>query len=332
MGFGSPEGPRVSDFEERKVEGGIERRVEPREPSEVTHVKLSIFRHGDKEKPKEGQSADRVLLSEKGRGEAMEAADPDRNVRQSLSFGSTKERSRQTAAFRMTGHESDITGDESLEALETKFDTALKEEGYGIGKKIGTDSRLDFELDPSSEYGKALYAAFSEGRYLRFLIDESDALAKETGDTENSTYSSQASGIADLVLKYVDVSQNWDRLYRADHAPEKENPKGYTETLERLLGTHQGIGESFLAEVIKRTEGEERRDAFVESLGNQGFGDVEGFELDISRREGGEPIIRITFNKEYRKDGEDKSFSFDRDVSSDIIEEISQMDRRWPEN
>ena len=310
------------------MEGGIERRVELWEPSEVTHVKLSIFRHGDKEKPKEGQSADRVLLSEKGRAQATDASDPDRNVRQSLSFGSVKERSRQTAAFRMAGHESDITGDESLEALETKFDTALKEEGYGMGKKIGTDSRLDFELDPSSEYGKALYAAFSEGRYLRFLIDESDALAKAVGDTENSTYSSQASGIADLVLKYVNVSRNWDRIYRKDHTPEKENPKGYTETLERLLGTHQGIGESFLAEVIKRTEGEERRDTFVESLGNQGFGDVEGFELDISRREGEDPEIRITFNKDYEKDGESKSFSFDREVPTDMIEEIAQMDRR----
>lgn len=330
-----------------KIEGGVEETIERQEPSEVTHVKLSIFRHGDKLKPEEGQSADRVLLSEKGRGEAMDAADPDRDVRQSLSYGSTKERSRQTAAFKMAGHELEITGDESLEELEAKFDESLQKESIErnptlesaynkeenplevVGKKIGTDPRLDFELDTKTEYGKALHDSVKKDRYLSFLVEESDKLAKETGDTQQSTYSSMASGVADLIVKYAKVSQNWDRLYRADHAPEKENPKGYEDTLERLMGSHQGIGEAFLCEVMKRTEGEDTRDAFVESLNNKGFGDVEGFDLDISMREGGEPVIRITFSKEYQKDGETRSFSFDREVPSDILEEIAQMDRRW---
>ncbi|MEI6650108.1 MAG: hypothetical protein WCL23_01590 [Candidatus Moraniibacteriota bacterium] len=303
-----------------------------------SRTRLSFFRHGDKAKPAEGQTADSVLLSEKGRGEAVAASNPETNVRQSIAFGSTKPRAEQTAAFKMAGSEDAITGDETLDELKAKFDAALAQEavdagvvsqealdnGFELnGKKTGVDSRLDFALDMKGEYGTAMVKSIGEKRYLSFLIEQSDALAEQLGNTTDSRYSDFVSNIAEVLVKYAKVEKNWDQLVAQDAfrvASGKES-KGYTETLERFFGSHQGIGESFLAKLIETTKGVEERNAFVESLGNVGFGDVEGFTVDIMTVPGeDEPVVNIAFTKEYVKaDGTASTFVFNEDVPLQTI-------------
>jgi len=260
-----------------------------------------------KERHDETDADYQVALSSEGRKFMKEKSFPNANINQAIAFGSPRIRTQEAAAISMTGSQDEITGDETFDVLKNKIDRDLK-----IGSKIGIDARLNIHDDPKSPLGKAIYEAFYRGESTKFLIEESDKFAKETGDTTHSNYSYKAGRVAQIIEKYLKIAPSWNKLV-------ENKDKKYNDTLERYLSTHQGICESFLAKVIEKTEGIEEKNKFITSIGSQGFDYAEGFDIEIKINNTDDPIIEVKFKKDL-KDG--SGYSFKNKISRSLIEEI----------
>ena len=238
----------------------IESPVSPEKKERGSKVTLHFFRHGEqlKDPSKTNQAFE---LTEKGREQAIKKSDTisgERNLRQTVAFGSPRKRAQQTAAFAMVGKNKfdDITGTESLEELKIKFDKDIK-----VGSKIGVDPRLDFYLNKDTPFGREAYEAnFTNYNYLQFLVNRSDRLAIQYNDQKASTYSRQAGAVAEIVKKYITVSHRWNELVESG---KYQDPK-----LERFLGSHGGVTESFLLKVIEKIKGVEERDRLIALISN----------------------------------------------------------------
>jgi broad specificity phosphatase PhoE len=264
------------------------------EPS--SRINLSFLRHGEKE-PGKGD----VSITEKGKQQAKEAGlrfrkEPD--VARTVGFGSPRIRTQETAAWLMSAGRDDITGNESVEELKAKLD-----EGLMIGKKIGIEPKLDAIVT-----GGEGQAALREGRYLRFLIED-----------RPKNFSRNAARIAEIVKKYYQVAPRWDRIVQKETDEDKR-------TLERILVTHQGLSEAFLAKLIEKTKGEDERKRFVEALDNQGFNETEGFQVEIDNIPGKEPQIRIRYKRE--ENGKIR-FEFDENVPPKMINQIIEEGEKF---
>lgn len=271
----------------------------------TSKIRLNFLRHGEKEINEE-KTDQEIELTLKGRKQALgksEGAD----ISQSIAFGSPRNRAQQTAGFVMGGGLEEVTGDEGLDQLRAKLDKELK-----IGSKIGVHKKLDFEIDLTTEFGKKAGESFGSGRWLKFLVEESDALAQDLGDVGAETYKKYASHVAKIVKKHLIGANRWDKLVQ-------DESKNYKDTLKRLFVTHQGVAESFLARVIEKTKGKVERDVFVQSLNNQGFDFTEGFEIKIETINGQRQEVRISFKKE--KDGK-ILYKYDEIVPSEVIDSL----------
>lgn len=276
-------------------------------------IVLKIFRHGDKEKyvppgvNKDNMTKEdidkEIRLTEKGRKQALERSETE-DISQAVAFGSQRKRAQETAGLVMSGKLAEITGHETLEQLKEKLDKDL-----AVGSKVGTDLRLDFEAPPS-EYRKKMMDAAGKEEFLKFIVEDSDALAEKLNDKDALTYKKVSGDIAALVEKYISIAPKWDRLVR-------DKNKNYKDELKRFLGTHMGISETFLAKVIEETKGKTERDVFVAALGNQGFDFVEGYDIEI--RSNGEVNQKVHISYKKEKDGK-TVFKFDEDVPKEIIE------------
>ena len=271
----------------------------------TSRIELHFVRHGEKENDKT-KPDEMIELTETGRGQARSKAHDD-DITQSVSFGSPRVRTQQTAGLMMSGGLDGITGDESLEELRAKLNKDL-----AIGSKMAVEKRLNFNLDLSKEYVKKAMEASERNEWLKFLVEQSDDLVTSLDDAESDSYSRIAGRIAEIVKKYLDIAPRFDKLAQ-------DEKKNVEDTLKRFLGTHQGIGESFLAKVIEKTKGISMRDAFVSALGNQGFGYAEGFDVQVETVDGKKQTVRISFKKE--KDGQ-TLFEFNELVPKELIEEM----------
>ena len=268
-----------------------------------SQIDLRFFRHDEKENDK-SKSDEEIRLTPAGREHAKAQAE-EVNLAQSVAFGSPRKRTQETAGLVMAGAQDEITGKESLEDLKEKIDSEV-----GYGSKINVDQRLNFILDANNEYVKQATEAFKAGELIKFLVEKSDQLAKETGDDRSSTYSSMAASIAQIIKKYMGVAPRWDELV-------KDESKKYESKLERFFGTHQSIQESFLAKVLELTKGEEARNEFIQVVKNKGFDYAEGFEVEILTKNGSvEPVVHIKYKK--------GDFEIDEDVSIELINQIAE--------
>ena len=144
--------------------------------------------------------------------------------------------------------------------------------------------------------------------------------AGELGDFINTTFTSQAAAVAEVIRKYVTVSQAWHGLVN-DPAKKFDGP------LERFMGTHQSVPESFIAKVIELTRGVEERDAFVAALGNAGFGFAEEADIEIVRKHADEPpVIRLRYSKE-GKDGA-PPYRLDEEIPLGLLATLEEQNRQ----
>lgn len=259
---------------------------------EMPRVVLHFMRHSIKEKAPEKSDVD-ILLSEAGRELAVKKFDHPVDMRFAHAVGSPRIRTYETAVVAATKSTTMDPGD------------------IGIGK-VRVSEALDFVVNESDEYGRRLYEAFEAGKYLSFLLNESDALAREKRDTSSSTYSRMAANIAGIIYRNFEVASRGARQLEKSNSESKKND------FRRILATHGGIQESFLLKVVEKTKGIEDRDRLLSLMGGNGFDFIEGFDAILSKENDGEKI-RITYKK-----GE---YVFDEIVSPDIIREILEEGR-----
>jgi hypothetical protein len=273
-----------------------------------SRIVLSIFRHSDKEKALPGQADTEVLLTGKGRDIALERSSlfklPDSSLQQAVAFGSPRKRTQETAALVMGGTET-FSGEETLDQLQQKID-----QGKKFGSKLSVDHRLDFTLD-KSPYGDELMKSFKEGRFIDFLVHESDERATELGDAKSTTYSRQAAKVAEVVKKYIEIAPRFDALVQ---------DKKYEKNMQRFMGTHQSVGEAFLAKVIEKTQGKDARDAFVKEI-EPGFGFVEGFKIEIQNVPG-KAVPEVAVHFERPAEGVKEGIALSERVPVSLLNEI----------
>jgi broad specificity phosphatase PhoE len=287
------------------MENGIESvPVNPEKMEREAKIVLHFLRHGQKGK---GPDDYKVRLTPEGRAQAVESAEKV-NLKQVMAFGSGRERAQETATLVMAGAEDEITGEETFEELKEKVN-----KGIGYGSKVLGDKRLDFTVDDKTPLGAEEMKAYFAGQYLEFVVQNSDKRAEELGDQTNSTYGRMAGGIAEIVEKYIKVADRWHELVN-------DEKKQYEEMMERFLGSHGGVTESFLLKVVEKTKGVAERDKLLTVIGNQ-FDFLEGFDVEVVKGAKDEkPSVRVKYEKKDTKGGE--PYKFDEVVPIEVIEEI----------
>lgn len=257
--------------------------IEELKPAKIA---LHFFRHSIKESNDVTLPNDEMVkLSQAGKDLAIEKSFDDVNLSQAVAFGSPRIRTQETAMLMMSGQEDGIDGTETIEELKEKLNKDLK-----VGSKIGVDERLNFTDSNDTPVGRAMNDAYSRGEYVKFMVQESDKLAKETDDESGANYSAKAAQVAKIIEKYISIAPRWQKLV-------SDESKNYTDTLERYMGTHASIGEAFLAKVIEVTEGLEARNDFINKYPN-GFTYLQGFEVEILKNNEENIPVKILFETE----------------------------------
>ena len=276
-----------------------------------TKIILEFMRHGEKESDKT-KSDEEVRLTEKGRMMAKEKGeeiDPQKEV--ALAWGSPKKRTQETAFRAMLP---DIDPNASLEEIEE----IIKEE-QKFGRKLIVDERLGFDLN--GPMGQEMFAAFKEGKYLQYLINESDKRAIELGDDTSSSYLRYAGNISEIINRYAKIGDNFNRIASKDGKYEE-----FGNQLERYLATHQGVAEGFVAKILEETQGPEKRDEFISSVGS-GFKETEGIHLEIQNN-GNHQEITIT----YQINGNKETITVSRDLIENIIKDREDFEKKIIKN
>jgi len=248
------------------------------EPSEKTKTRiiLEFLRHGEKEKADKPENE--IRLTEKGRQKATARGKEIKpQTEAAVGFASLRKRAQETAGRVTLAASESITDTTTLEEMEDLISQELK-----VGKKIVGDNRLDFQQDRTSPYGQKHLAAFKAGRIMDFMVNESDNLAKELQDPEAFSYSRIAANIAEILKKYLRVGNNFERIIEKN--PDKYS--AYSNQLERYFGTHQTVGESFIAKLLEDTQGTQARDQYLKEVGGSGVAELQGFQVEIVNENG----------------------------------------------
>ena len=286
-----------------KVPGNHERH-----PAQVETL-LHIFRHGKKAGGNDVSQEEDLVMPLKPEGK-MESIAHGKEIDRlpdswSIAVGSSRLRAQETAAFTRGAMNPDLVGDESLTEVQEHLGETLP------GQKVWTDKRLDmpFVKGETPEFDDLL-AASNRGEYLA----RSYELFEAAGEGRNATtYGRQVHNIASLIFRQGEINKKIAER-RAHEGAGSETP----EAIERFMGTHGGITESFLSEFIQRTKGETQAERF-RKLFPQGFSYNEGMDVRIVSDAGvGEPSVRVTMNV----DSPEEPYTLDETVPLSMIKSI----------
>ena len=280
---------------------------------EKIKIHIRIGRHDDKEKIK-GIPDREANLNKTGINHAIEVATEGTNIENAKILSSDRRRTKLTGLLNAFGKK--FTPEQIENAT---LESLLKIVNVGGGNKVRVEDRLDFSVSPETPFGKIAYDYFGKGKFLKFIVEDSDALAEKMGkEAENEdTYSRMASRTADVVLDKFKAFPRYEKVAREKSDGTKSNK------MERFLVSHQGVTESFLLKLIEMRKGKEERDTLVSLLNNQGFGFSEGFDIDIMYDGDGKEVAHVTYKKQYKDEkGEEKEFVFDENFDGKEIESL----------
>jgi len=283
------------------------------EAEKKSKIILQFLRHGKREKGKtlEEDASNNLRLTKEGRAQIdKKRKDLKPQAEVSLAWGSPRLRTHETAYRAMLEQ---IGPDDTLEEIEKKVSEELKEGEKG-GKKIIVDERLNFQS--GGPIGKEADEAYYAGRYLPYLVDESDKRAVEMGDAVTSTYTRNSANVAEIVKRYLSVSRNFNQIVSRTDKYEK-----FGNQLERYLGTHQAVSESFAAKIIEKVEGSGARQEFLDAVGG-GFKEGEGVRVEIENSGGQEKIFL-----KYKIGEEGKTVELTEAVIDEIIREREEFEK-----
>lgn len=266
-------------------------------------VRLEIFRHDQPAPaPEGGTDADRQLTSE-GRVHAEQSGQTKNpNMKMGIAIGSPRDRAQETALRQLISE--DILGSGAdFSELKSVIDHNLN-----YGNKIRVTEKLDYRLDSNPEFQAAWFKSYNEKHAMKFLLEESDKLAADLKDAQDFSYSRSAANVAEVIKGYVLAAPSWKRTYDKDPSKYKANE------MQRFMGTHQTIGETFLLKVVEKTQGTDAASALAEKMGN-GFDLSEGFSVVIDTVD---QSMSITYK--------DKSWKVNMDVLDQIIKDKTDLD------
>lgn len=284
------------------------------EPKPAT-IRLEFFRHDQKTQESALGSREEdqeVRLSPEGRQHATEEGQQKNpHSETSIAYGSPRKRSSETSMRQMLANESGVTEEMSLEDIR-----ALVGENIKVGRKDVVTKLLDFDVDSNEQFNAVATEHYGEKNdALNWLRTESDDLVRQLNDKDSSSYSRMAGNVAELVQKYAQIHPRWKKIVERD--PQKYSQ--YDNELQRHLGSHLSVTESFLMKVIEKTEGSGAVDEFVSSLSNRsGFSYSEGYSVEISN-DGNELQLTVHFK--------DKEWKITPVIIEEIIKERDELDR-----
>lgn len=288
------------------------------EPIITSSELLHFGKHQMKGDPVKGENSEALGL------EGMMAAFEHGKKREGVSdtavaFGSEvgvpgNERSVHTALMDLAGALGieGVTGKESLEELKHKINQHDKRV---FGSRAAIDTRLGFVVKNAS-YKQENADAIRKKQLLRYLIEQSDATMLRENILEDYSYTRAAGSLAEVVKKYALISKRWDELAN-------DPQKNYGKVLERFLGSHSGIVDSFLLRLVEKLKGPNERDKLIEALGNgKGLEHGEEFDIRIDKLTGrDEPRIRVIFQRK-APDGETVTYHLDEEVPLEVLDEL----------
>lgn len=277
----------------------------------LSKIKLTFLRHAEKTGASKADVEDqKVPLSIRGKQTSIEKG-KELKPKQALAVGSSRDRTQETALYILDADNEKINGDEDIGELTKKVNHRLGLKSNA--SRLIIDERLDMPFVKGEAEHLELEKAWEKGLYFKTTVEKHDQLILRNGqDRGESTYSIQARNIAELIMKNVVIAPTWNRILK------EKSEKYSNNTLERIMGTHGGISESFLAEIIDRTYGREQRDSFVNMFPNS-VDFLQGFEANIITQADGSIVLHLKADIT-SKQGD--NFVFDENVSIDLIRDI----------
>ena len=279
---------------------------EKKEKDLIPRIRLECIRHDDHDSTKPDEKS---RLNAKGREHATESGkDRSPNSKGGFIYASPRERTLETAAREFFTKEDWISRDTSLEEI-------LDHIMLPVGMKYKISELLNYKTDAHPEYEEIFYKHYKGDKdVLEFIYKDSDDLVKRLNDIEDCSYSRFAANLAKLIYRYIKILDNWNRVYL-----NKKDELGEQNEIQRFLGTHSMVLDSFLLKIIEKSDGRAAVKKFINELpsknGIVGLGD--GFSI-ILKQINNETTINICYK--------DNSWNVTPELIEDIIKDREELD------
>ncbi|MEI7511738.1 MAG: hypothetical protein WCJ84_06295 [Candidatus Peregrinibacteria bacterium] len=187
---------------------------EQRENMQHSQVVLHLIRHGDKASAQPGQPDKEVpLKSPEGVAGAYNSAIASMLMVSTANFiggaGSGFERADQSVRSVMAqklGVSLAEIQEKSADEMHALLAGQTTKDGRFFQKRAFFQEfpELGLNADYETLAGAELLAGFKKGEYLRWVVNESDGVAKKHNDAEVNTYTRRAKDVANLLLQQMD--------------------------------------------------------------------------------------------------------------------------------
>lgn len=274
------------------------------------HLRLHIIRHGKKDGGNDvTPEVDMAMkLKPEGRMQAHEKGVAF-ETSGGIASGSTRARARETAMHMANANNPEVSGEETYDELVEKLGGEFMAGPY-------TNTGLDMPFSKDHEFFSVINEKANEGKLLTWYGEVDDENVKNGADRSTSVYGIQAREVASIVARFARIAMKM--VDQAVYA--KEKGKEIETEREQVMGTHGGVNESFLAEVIRRTlpNGEEERWKFLNTIPN-GVSETQGSDIDILAVEGiAEPSILVKFTV----GSPENQYHFEHTVPLSLVDDI----------
>ncbi len=274
-------------------------------------IRLEFLRHDRREPVTEEKPDEKSRLTPEGRKHASDMGRTKNSTPESgFAYGSPRERTQETALRQLLADEGWVTDETTLGDVNEEIRKQLP-----YGKKLSISEKLNFRKDADLRFTAVYDKHYSQTKDLvPFLYYESDGLVKELGDLDDYSFTRLAGNVAEFVKKYITILPRWEQI-------RKQNLQKYanTEEMQRFLGTHSTVSESFLLKVIEKVDGKEAAKKFIEDLPDKNGVDFsEGISIAIGS-DGDAVKIRVSFH--------DKTWEIEPEVIDEIINEKETLNK-----
>ncbi len=255
------------------------------------------------------ESSSLTKLGRRHTTEVGKTRNPDPQM--GFAYGSPRVRAQETALRQLLANEQWVTDDTTLEEMDAHIAGELK-----YGKKLKVTENLNFKGGANEEYARVFEEHYVNRKDLvPFLYYESDRLVEELGDLEDDSYTRLAANVAELIRRYIGMLPRWMDIYEKNKEKYKEQNE-----MQRFLGTHSTIAESFLLKVIEKTEGVDAAKKFIDDLPDKnGIDFSDGISVELAGIEAGTQV-KVTFHG--------KTWNITTTIISEIIQDSNDLDKK----